>query len=228
VGPPEARPPPRVDGGDGLTKRLGGGFELHIEKSVASRQAEDRIERAVSPKADRRRYRTAVHEAGHAVIAIAERLPFKFVTITPPPGSEAAGMVRLTRCFSKPSQEIRILLAGMEAERQLLGWGNGRKGRLRRFGDKAPLAAWFGPDRGDHSAISDQEADMRANGEAAGMSAKEIEAEIASLKSWQLIICESLVKHYRPVIEAVALALMERGTLSYAEVKAIFDEKREG
>jgi hypothetical protein len=176
------------------------------------------------------RYRLAVHEAGHAVVTLAEYLPLDFVTISSslartvsdhPMAAMTIGISRRANVFSEPSQEIRIVLAGMEAERQILGWRNGGWRHMRPWGDTASMTALLGSHGADHHDLFNLLEEVRRNAREAGKSDLEIEKTVKGFRHSQQIRCERLVRRYRRQIEDVATALIERETLNGSEVEAI-------
>jgi len=151
----------------------------------------------VSPRRDV----VAYHEAGHAVVSCMLGLRVKSVTIRP--GSSYSGSVLIDRFSKAPTEkQILILLAGVYAQ--------------RRF---APHSAWRSrnqshPNSGyDFDTVALLIHDEHGSGRVADL-----------YSSYAFAKAEQLVEGWWQHIEAVAKALLERGTLTGAEMyQVMFD-----
>jgi hypothetical protein len=138
---------------------------------------------------------TAIHEAGHAVAAIALRRRFLSVTIEPE--GDSLGHVRITppksdAGFNSHFDHLVRLLAGVQAE-----WSFGY--RPRHIGASADRSAAL-----DHAdAISGDSDEAR------------LWVRLATIRS------RSLVELWRPSIEALADQLMEVGTIKLEEARRV-------
>lgn len=153
--------------------------------------------------------RTAVHEAGHAVVALALGLPFAFVTVLDEdddyPGL-VLGTKREHRGSETPSAAqaaewlangwLSVLLAGAVAEHVTYG--------------ALPLESLIGAASDLHQACKLVTAALppEQHGEALWRAAD---------------YAERLLNQHRPALDAVAAALETRQQLSYAEVIALKD-----
>ena len=136
---------------------------------------------------------TAIHEAGHAVAAIA--LHRRFISVTVQPQGNSLGHVRIT----PPRRDARLeshfdhivrLLAGVQAE-----WAFGY--RPRRYGAAADRDAAY--DHADAMSGSPEEAKLWVR--------------LAHIRA------RNLVELWKPAIEALADRLIQEGSLSYEEAR---------
>lgn len=146
-------------------------------------------------RSDRRSRSTAIHEAGHAVVSILQRRRIKYATIEP--GKDTLGHVRYAKARipglagpDKSLQDIVCSLAGRAAELE--------------FGYRPRRVLW--------------EADRLNAIEMALSLSSGDEAEISLWLKIGLARARRMARDRRAAIEAVAEALLARGTLSESEV----------
>jgi hypothetical protein len=142
----------------------------------------------------------AIHEAGHAVVSIALKRRFRYVTIQPQ--GESAGHVQLTprRTSTTVLADFDFLiraLAGHAAERE--------------FGYRPQRDRW----QEDRRAADDHACEMSGSIEEARLWMR-----LATLRS------RTFVRQLRPSIEALADRLMVAGVLDYQAAKSIVDQTR--
>lgn len=157
---------------------------------------------------------TATHEAGHAVIRMARGMPpFRLVTIDPanvdgcPP--DAAGYVQVDPQPVRRDDYARSTGAGPATEHYLLAV---------RQGHADPESATVTALLAEHAATAD-EYDSPWAVEEFGPSEILDAAEILG-ERWALDVARDVAMFWAE-IEAVAAALLDRRTLTYAEVAAI-------
>ena len=175
-------------------------------------------------KAERERSSTAYHEAGHAVIGLALKLPIAFVTIKPRAGSlghvsHAPSGRRLRTIYARGSYYSEPI-ADMSKQD---AFGNPMSERNDDWHADIVMSiaggmagAQFRKDRRPWRKLEETSADKRCIAFARGKlgdrarSRQEYEAE-----------CKKLVKQHWPMIEAVAAKLLEEETLSGSDVEDI-------
>jgi len=150
---------------------------------------------------------TAYHEAGHAVIALSERMRVKSATIVP--GEDYWGavarqnMTRVQMGFDEPAKmhryltrEIRVILAGLAAEWRFTGRNNFR------------------------GASSDYKEAINLSLHVYGS-----DTIVPYLRFMSALMKEEVSKPARwAQIKAIAEALMERGTIRNREIREICDQ----
>lgn len=122
-----------------LVRRAGGMFMLHKHYVAAVQE-----QRAASGMPDRR---VAIHEAGHAVIALRRRLSGEIAVSTVIPGACLNGINfdnRDRMTFPQICDLVRVLLAGRAAEEVLLGRPSALAGSGERKSDLARATALAG------------------------------------------------------------------------------------
>jgi hypothetical protein len=170
----------------------------------------------------RRVRETAFHEAGHAVMACLERQRFIRVTIVPEENTRGhirhhrdprkaeryeMGTVRLDTVV----RELRVTIAGAEAQRRLTGRHSYGGQGLNRYQLGKREVFMSDPD-GDGRRILD------LIEYACGMGCPEAQAHFSS---WVSDSVRHLIQSHWTWVEAVAGALLQRQTLTEDEVRAL-------
>jgi cell division protease FtsH len=189
---------------------------------------------------DEEKWNTAIHEAGHALVALAinHHDPVHKVTIIP--RGPALGLTwylpktdRLS--FSKDQAEAKIAsaLGGRIAEEIVFGrlttgagndiegatdlarkmvceWGMSEKLGPLAYG-KREEAVFLGRDYGSRQQDYSEQ------------TAQEIDQEVRAIIQRQYSRVKDLLGEYRPKLEALARALVERETLDAEEIKAVYE-----
>ncbi len=149
----------------------------------------------------------AFHEAGHAVVA--ESLGVRVAKATIIPGPGFAGRVRHEHALDREAS-ILIAFAGAHAEARL-------RGRRPRLALRPGAAGWAGGDVARYGAGYDI---RHAHRWAHGPLGRDREERRAYLR-WLWQRARLLVADRWDEIEAVAAALLKRGTLSGAAVRRV-------
>lgn len=187
--------------------------------TISWTDAEKRVKETTRGKAAREvnqqaKEATAYHEAGHAVVALAQGLRMERVTIKPSEGSHGHARASL--------DELKgVLMNGEVAGRRLRNQiEKHMRQRLagsisqRRF---RPLSYRSHHSRDDDEFVLDLSAHL-------GLSPEEANVRIAQLGDET----DRLIKAHWPEIIAVATALLERETLSAAQLRRIVSGKGKG
>jgi|SRR5690242_4727286 len=156
-------------------------------------------------EAHRRRFATAVHEAGHAIAAFAVGRHFKAVSIVPT--DDTIGHVQSLRERPLDTQTLDELMDG--AVISMSGYV-----AEREFGFRPRRSSWrldrqHAADRLLQYSCGDQ---LEAN----------LLIRVAEARS------RRLARLWRPEIKAVAEGLVERGTLSFSDVSAAHESQALG
>lgn len=187
----------------------------------------------VVPIPERIRFRAAVHEAGHAVVAMALGRRFDFIELADTAmltsGRQAAGgMITSSPVFQEQTgqtllDEICVALAGLAAEEVIFGdrsaGGGGVEGSDLHQATlwALRLEASYGLGQGLAYLSADEELSLRAALHTTGR----VQERVDKVLSAQLERAISIVKLQSTTIRKAASALMERGRLSETDVRAL-------
>lgn len=177
---------------------------------------------------------TAIHEAGHTVVAYFKQKRERVQVVTVVPSGNALGYMwivdkeeRHDKFRADYMTDIEISLGGLVAERMFFGENSG--GVYGDLQTVAGLARTMITNCGMGEFIFNTETGFNPNSRSAGTSpdtSREIELQIKSVVDQCKANVEKLFQTKRPQLEALANALVEKETLYYRDVVSILEPSR--